>query len=1658
MPELPTLVAGRYELRALLGQGGMGAVHRAWDRELGREVALKIVDRADWSPWAVEALRQEFRLLSGLRHPHLVDVFDFGALPPARAGGPASVYFTEEFLDGRELGAFAAGRPSAEWLPAVVQVCRALEFLHSRGYVHGDVKPSNILVLHDGSARLVDLGLASEIRVRGAGDVRGTMAYLAPECFRGAVIDGRADLYALGVLLYQLAADRLPFVAGTPREWMKRHCTEPPLPLPGDRAIPPFLERIILRLLEKDPRARFFRANEVIEAINRGLGITLPAETAATLEGRIYSVDWVGRREVLDRLIGALRAVTTPPAEATSGAPAVLVLRGEPGMGKSRCLRELSWRAQLDGTPAVRIACRGLGHAAEQPLRALGRALARSLPAAPAARPTWAADAGEFLDRLLHDAPAGEPADAERARPFLAQLAAEATAAAPAVLLLDDADQAGEPALRDLAALLDAASRLERPSRLLVCATVGGAGSDALENGAAAARALAGLLQRPGVQEIALPPLTALEAELFAAGVLGLERVPESFAQWLHRSTGGVPFWIEESLRTLVARGRVQVGEPFDRWEAPSEIARAEGAGGGAAERAAALLEDQARRMSADERTLSEALAVIGRAASREALTFVLGAAGATVRDALATLSRRGVLRAEADDEAGGGERWWFARGALGRYLYARLADASRLALHRQVAAAAAAVPPALPLNRGEVALHLALADAREPDAAWWVAAAQEARGTGNAVAAERILRHALRCAPAGRAAATLALANLLTAQARYDDTDALGREVLVEADRQTGPEADRLRAAGLETCASVKARRGDVGGARPMFGEAYAHYDRLVAGGDADAREALVRVAPFYAAACHESGHAEEGDRVIVRHLAQALPMEVRAQFHHLRAIVCRKAADAAGAERESRAGLACAAQVSSPLSRVSTEAAMRYSLAHSLRDRGEHAQALQEFTTALDAFHRLGHTHSEMTLHRETAAVLLHLGKLRRAAEHARRSLRLAEPLGNPIAVGSALLQRGRVRREAGEVVEAEEDLVAAIAHLEKAAARMQLIDARLALAQLLIDVARHLDALHVLTPAAVLAEELGMTRLAPALHVLESLAWRGLGAAARADDCLAKADPQAASVRQERARLHFETALAAGRVEAAGQALNELRAALSATAGGWDRMLLEESSVRLALESGDLPEAQRRFDAWREGCGEWELGMRPQLLEWEARLQRRGRRAAAALSNWQEAARLWERRRAPLHVANALCEAADVALELGDRALARAYLVRAEELWRAQEERLAVEDRAGYQSLPGRVGVRQRLDRVGRGPAAQPASSDGAAADGKTVVLTLDEAGAPSEPTVVDAEKEVLRAAIALLRERDLDELRRRLLEKAMACFGAVRGVLFLDARCFPGESAGEDHADADARLRPAEVRPAGGEDARRAMIEAASERLRAPGAGRRLAAGELVFQADARGGTIGVLAPLPDATGRPLGVIDLDWRGVVELGGGANVELLPLFTSQAAAALEGRLADLPLAVDAALGLPTAAAARLRLREEFDRARKGGWPLTLVLCALTGQEAVRARHGLAAADARLRDVAAELLGRARLVARTAWIGADDTDRLLLALPGIDAAAGAAWVRETTRAVRAPGDTPVEFGLATTPEEADHVAMLLFRARRKLAEGKAGRPPAAE
>ena len=348
-PVLGSALGGRLLVEARIGQGGLGVVYRARHLHLLQPVAVKVLHahvRND--PAYRERFHAEARAASQLDHPSLVRVIDFGE-EPASSGAPGMLWLAMEMLEGGTLDdrlAVEKRLPLAQALAIVLDIAGGLAHAHTRGIVHGDVKPGNVMLVaradDDGvlreRAKLCDFGLARVVRDT-VDEVRGTPAYMSPEQCTGEPVDARSDVYALGVLLFELVTGELPFASDDPAEILCHHLvTEPPAPSSRiDTPLPARLDIVVARAMAKEPEYRYgsmrdFRAalREVLalitdeaEPTSYGSGYDAPARSPLQSEIRTRRMEAPSTEA-----IALAAAIAKGDVEGVARAGATLLARG----------------------------------------------------------------------------------------------------------------------------------------------------------------------------------------------------------------------------------------------------------------------------------------------------------------------------------------------------------------------------------------------------------------------------------------------------------------------------------------------------------------------------------------------------------------------------------------------------------------------------------------------------------------------------------------------------------------------------------------------------------------------------------------------------------------------------------------------------------------------------------------------------------------------------------------------------------------------------------------------------------------------------------------------------------------------------------------------------------------------------------------------------------------------------------------------------------------------------------------------------------------------------------------------------------------------------------------------------------------------------------
>jgi transcriptional regulator with GAF, ATPase, and Fis domain len=1472
------LVRNRYRIVERLGAGGMGTVWAVEDALSGARVALKALwPEADGGPM-VASLRAEFGLLAALRDPLLCRVHDFGRLPrglelpgaPAGASSREGLFYTRELVAGDDLAdaAAGAGRSLVAVCRWMASAARGLDALHRAGLRHGDFKPKNAIAVAGGAGlvRLIDFGLASgETDSRAA----GTLAYMAPEVLERRPVDRRADLYALGISLYQLLSGALPSGARTGSEIVAWHLAGPRPSLAATRTgAPPALVELVARLIARDPEDRLPSAAEAAAALSAAgdaarddeadaeagtarddkpdePGVAMASGSArsragasaagasaagasaagggAGAAGRPGDGELVGGEAgggpvfppVGAACVAALERAFERRCEGRGG-PAMVELEGAPGSGKSTILTELAWRAQLGGAEVVRGEARSGGHA----LGALGAALAQI-------EALRGGDAAGLAARLAARL-AGEGGPGHVAHGVAGALA-EAARAWPVLILLDDFDFADEGS-RALAPAV--ALALPDEARVLLVA--------ARSSGGAAP----GDWPPAGEPErLSVPPLGPAEVEEIVRRAAG--RCDERLAAWLSRQTGGNLLHLVHAVRALAARG-FPAAEALAGLDLPPRLEEWERA--------------QLVAAGRDPAAACEALAVLADPAEPALVAAVAGdrlARESAAAAALARAAERGLVRA---DPRG---RFRMARPATAQALVGALDPARRAELHRRAAAALASAAPA-----------------PEPAA---------------------LLRHRVRAgdAPAVRGTALPVLGQLRRA-GDHAGALALGAAALDLVTRAAAaagrPSGDGVRGVGSQ--AGVQVRQAGV----VLVGAPPRGSDARVDGAATALRLEVGELAQL----CGDLARADQALGPLVE--GDAAPAAVRQRAQLALARACDGAGEPERAERLFRAAIA------GPADAEPAASAARDLAAHYIRH-GRAADALAVAEAALAApgdtparARIRGHLLAARAFARGTlgsagpaaaeleqvaadaaqagdpglVAAALHFaarlafsaGDYRRARAHYRAALAAAESVGELPRAATLRMNLAAMEHSSGEFAAALAHYASALSLFRAAGLATNAVLARRNLGHLLLELGEVEQARAELGAAAIAAGRLGLVVHEIGIEALLGIAdWRS-------------GHPGGGRRRLERARARFAELGDARRESETLLDLADLE--LDAAEGEADPAAhLEQAAAHLA--------AAARIPATRE-----DTARRARSLALSADCAARQGDAAAARAHL-------EALRAPLAELEAQGGrqlewdlrriAARAAERIGDAAGAAEHHGRASSLLDEMAARLSESRRLSFWHDPRR----RRLRR-----AAPLAPSLGPVADPLRSTVT-----APSSEQMVDKLFRLLAIYRRLSTELDLDRLLELAMETAIELSGCDRGFLVL------ADPSGALRTAVSRNLAPAELAtlaPAGpappplGPAAASPETDGQAPYSRSI-AERVFATGEVVVTSDARMdprfaraesvhalhvGRV-VCAPI-HARGRVAGVLYLESRAGVGPIGADDLRLLMAFGDQAAVVLD------------------------------------------------------------------------------------------------------------------------------------------------------------------
>jgi eukaryotic-like serine/threonine-protein kinase len=648
----------RYRLIQPIGKGGMGAVYAVTDRLTNKQVALKAVSaeagdlvftsRVSSQADPRAALATEFEALASLRHPNIISVIDYGF------NAEHQPYFTMDWLQNAQTIVEASqAQPLPVQLGLLAQMLQALAYLHRREVIHRDLKPSNVLVV-EGAVRVLDFGLSVAANQASIG-ITGTMAYISPEVLLGQSAQIQSDLYAVGVIAYEMLANCHPFALDSSSKGMVNAVlnAQPDLSL---LKVSPDIVAVVAQLLAKNPRDRFADANAVLAALSRAGSTDFAIDDQPTRESYLQAASFVGREAETKQLMLAVAALTGKDDQPGKGE--FYLVGGESGVGKSRLTSEVATQALVKGVRVLRGQAISEGGAAFQVWRDILRSL--SLYSSPtdfeaSVLRSVISDIEQLTER---------PANSLPALPELAPAAATMRLAAtveaiivrvnqPLLFVLEDLQWASSENL----ALLERLAMLCGKFPLLIVATYRNDERPDLPQ------------SFPTATNIRLARLAGPAIEALSAAMLGEIGAQQPVLALIKRESEGNAFFIIEVVRALAesAQGLANIGKN----DLPLHVF----AGG--------MKQMVARRLSqvaASDRPLLEVAAALGRALDLAALQAANLLPAADLEPWLGRCMTNAILAA-AD-----GGAWRFAHDKIREGLLDTLPPATRQNRHHQAA------------------------------------------------------------------------------------------------------------------------------------------------------------------------------------------------------------------------------------------------------------------------------------------------------------------------------------------------------------------------------------------------------------------------------------------------------------------------------------------------------------------------------------------------------------------------------------------------------------------------------------------------------------------------------------------------------------------------------------------------------------------------------------------------------------------------------------------------------------------------------------------------------------------------------------------------------------------------------------------------------------
>ncbi|PYQ28216.1 MAG: hypothetical protein DMF56_17435 [Acidobacteria bacterium] len=971
----------RYQTRATLKKTAETCVYRVFDVADRREEAIKILCHEISDPQQILRFKTEFSTLASLEHASVIKVYDFGVL------NDRYPYFTMEWIAGKKITDFFDGQNWDALYDVILQIASGLHHIHHLGIIHLDLKPSNILVGDDGNAKIMDFGVAIESRQVFDRQIRGTLQYMAPEVLKQDRVDSRADLYALGMTLYETVTGALPGYGKAPIDVIRMHLNEEiRRPSAINPRVPEKLEQIIVKLLEKDPRHRFPSAASLLQAVAEAAGTKAPRAELLVGRGELYAAPLIGRKQEVNQLMQLV-------AEAREGRGNGVILAGAEGMGKSRIVRDVTLRAQVDGARVFWGRCPTNRKTIYAPFFEIFEQMVLAV--------NPEADVGEEIRLILRPvvASAGPEASAPKhgqkfrlynrivqsMQDMYGYLSVGGeSGGSPLMLVIDDLQWA-DPSTAELFSFLVGEAK---SNRLLVIGTLTleTHGEAAIES---QSPSFAFWEQRAKESSFALIRVETLSEPLVREHVqslLGDANVSDELVRWMLWESAGSPLNIRRIIDYLIAHDYLQ-WKP-EGWIADMERIRALRIPGGVS----SILMEKVESLAAHPRAMFEIASVMGETMDLELLTKV---SDLTPEETFAAV--RELVRQAVADESSDGATIMFPQIHLRDSVYSAMPERRRMELHQRIAGA---LEP-LAVNGsfqviGQVAYHFARANDIERGTRYSIEAGDLATRTLAHEEATEFYRVALEMMDLGgveEARKAEVREKLADAYYRRDDYRSAihAYQFLLKSIQSRRPDDDaNVEAARvMKKIGKVLDRRGDQDAAMTYYQGALAIYERL--GHTVDVAEMLNRMAWLYRMRDDLATARETAERAGA--LLDAMePTVVQGYVKNILGLI----EYAGGNWQHSREFLAEAVAIGERLKSEHLCKVALTNLANTLWKLGDWDTALRYFRKNLDMSEAEGDLWDLVTAYNNVGVVEYGRGNFHAAAEYFEKSVRIDEKIG--------------------------------------------------------------------------------------------------------------------------------------------------------------------------------------------------------------------------------------------------------------------------------------------------------------------------------------------------------------------------------------------------------------------------------------------------------------------------------------------------------------------------------------------------------------------------------------------------------------------------------------------------------------------------------------